>query len=102
MRDPTKSKSRDKGVATVLMMRLESERLPYALKLKDKVDRGDRLSDYDTRFLKRVVQESAEARRLAEKLPQYREVVAKMAQLYDEITRKGLENDRKSPPGSGG
>jgi hypothetical protein len=98
MRDPSKTKSRDRGVAQVLMMRLEAERLPYALKLKAKVDRGERLSDYDTRFLKRVMQESTEARNLAAKLPQYREVVAQMAQLYEEITRKGLENDRKSAP----
>ena len=90
---------RDKGVAQVLLMRLENERLPYALKLKDKVDRGERLSDFDTQFLKRVMQEGREARPLAAKLPQYQEVVNRMAALYEEITRKGAENETKAPPG---
>lgn len=101
MRDPTKTKSRDKGVAQVLLVRLETERLPYALKLKAKVDRGERLTEYDTSFLKRVMQESGEARKLAAKLPEYQEVVNRMAQLYEEITRKGLENDKKPAPGGG-
>jgi len=100
MRDPSKSKQRDKGTAQVLLMRLESTRLPYALKLKEKVDRGERLTDFDTRFLKRVMQEAGTARTLAVKLPEYQEVVARMTKLYDEITRKGLENERTAAPGS--
>jgi len=81
----------------VLLMRLESQRLPYALKLKDKVDRGERLTEFDTQFLKRVMQEGREARTLAAKLPQYQEVVTRMSNLYEEITRKGAENEQKSP-----
>ena len=98
MSDSDKNR-RDKGTAQVLMVRLESQRLPRALKLKEKVDRGERLSEFDTQFLKRAVQEGLEARRLAAKLPQYQEVVDRMAQLYDEITRKGAENEKKAAPG---
>lgn len=97
--DESRKKSRDKGVAQVLLMRLEAERLPYALKLKDKVDRGERLSDFDTQFLKRGIREGREARALAAKLPQYQEIVDRMAKLYDEITRKGAENEQKAAPG---
>jgi hypothetical protein len=93
----SRKKSRDLGVAQVLLMRLEAERLPYALKLKDKVDRGERLSPFDMQFLKRVMEEGREARNLAARLPQYQEVVTRMSQLYDEITRKGAENEQKSP-----
>jgi hypothetical protein len=97
----SREKSRDKGVAQVLLMRLEAERLPYALELKDKVDRGGRLSDFDTQFLKRAMTQGREARNLAAKLPQYQEIVDRMAQLYEEITRKGAENEQQAAPGSG-
>ena len=96
--DESRKKSRDKGVAQVLLMRLEAERLPYALKLKDKVDRGERLSDFDTQFVKRGIKEGREARALAAKLPQYQEIVDRMAKLYEEITRKGAENEQKAAP----
>lgn len=97
----SRTRSRDQGIAQVLLVRLENERLPYALKLKDKVDRGERLSDFDTQFLKRVLEEGREARSLAVKLPQYQEVVTRMTQLYDEITRKGAENEQKAAPNAG-
>jgi len=99
MSDSSKDR-RDKGTAQVLMMRLESQRMPRALKLKEKVDRGERLSEFDVQFLKQATQEGREARKLAEKLPQYQEVVNRMAALYDEITRKGAENEQKAAPGS--
>ena len=97
--DESRKKSRDKGVAQVLLMRLEAERLPYALKLKDKVDRGERLSDFDAQFVKRGITEGREARALAAKLPQYQEIVDRMAKLYEEITRKGAENEQKAASG---
>jgi hypothetical protein len=76
-------------------MRLNNERLPRALELKDKVDRGERLSDYDKDYLKRVVSEAGGARRAANKVPEYRELVKKMQSLYDEITSKALVNEQK-------
>ena len=98
MSDSSKDR-RDKGTAQVLMVRLESQRLPRALKLKEKVDRGERLTEFDTQFLKQATQEGREARKLAEKLPQYQEVVNRMAALYEEIARKGAENEQKAAPG---
>ncbi len=98
MRDTSKESRRDRGVAQVLLMRLENERLPFALKLKEKVDRGERLSSYDTQFLKRVSSESAEAKRLAERLPQYQDVVRRMGDLYEAISSKALENEKNPAP----
>lgn len=95
MVDLSREERRTRGTAYVLLMRLNNERLPRALQLKEIVDRGERLSEYDTSYLKRVLSEAGEVRRAANKLPEYRELVKKMQVLYDEITRKALENEQK-------
>lgn len=91
-----------RGTAYVLLMRLHNERLPRALELKQKVDRGERLSDYDQQYLKRVLSEADGVRRAANKLPEYHDLVKKMQTLYDEITSKALVNEQrpesKPPP----
>ena len=94
MRDPTRAKTKELGVIQVLLHRLNTYRMPYALELEAKVDRGERLSEFDTSFLKKVLEESKEARRLAAKHPEYEELVSKMTSLYSEIMRKGLENEQ--------
>ena len=89
---------RKRGTAQVLLMRLDNERLPRALALKALVDRGERLSDYDQIYLKRVLDEATAVRLAAAKQPEYRDLVEKLSALYDEITRKALENEQKPRP----
>ena len=91
----SREERRIRGTAYVLLMRLHNERLPRALELKAIVDRGERLSDYDKDYLKRVLSEAGEITRAANKLPEYHDLVKKMRSLYDEITSKALENEQK-------
>ena len=49
----------DAGLLAVLIERLESQRLPRALELKNKVDRGETIDEFDLAFL----QESSPTRR---------------------------------------
>ena len=46
--------SKDTGVKLALIERFKTQRLPRALALKEKVDRGELLSDQDLAFLERV------------------------------------------------
>lgn len=93
--DLSREERRTRGTAYVLLMRLNNERLPRALELKEKVDRGERLSDYDKEYLKHVLSEAGGVRRAANKLPEYQDLVKRMQTLYDEITSKALVNEQK-------
>jgi len=89
-------KERDEGVIMALLQRLESQRLPRALDLKEKVDAGETLSDYDIQFLAEVLSDASSMKPLLDRNPEYAELAARMLQLYREITEKSLENEKSA------
>ncbi|MGH8525087.1 MAG: hypothetical protein ACREXY_13015 [Gammaproteobacteria bacterium] len=88
--------SEDLGLITVLLQRMETQRLPRALALKDKVDRGGLLDDFDLGFLDEVFAETSNVRPLLAQHPEYQELAARMMHLYKQITDKALQNEKAS------
>ena len=86
--------SEDVGLVTVLLQRLETQRLPRALALKEKVDRGELLDDFDLGFLEEVFADTSSIRPFLAQHPEYQELAARMMHLYKEITDKALQNEK--------
>ena len=89
-------KSEDAGVIAVLVQRFESERLPRALDLKEKVDQGETLNDIDIAFLEQVLEDANKLGPLLERHDEYHKLVAQATSLYKEITDKALENEKSA------
>jgi hypothetical protein len=86
--------SKDIGVIAVLAKRMVEERLPKALALKERVDRGEVLNELDLAFLEQVVADANQARPLMKDNPRALEIAGRMLQLYKEISAKALENEK--------
>jgi hypothetical protein len=87
----------DAGTIQVLLNRLNEQRLPHALSLKDKVDRGETLDDYDIQFLKDVLEDAHGALALADRNPEFQPLVSRLLALYGDITSKAVDNEPKDP-----
>ena len=85
----------DAGVLAVIVKRMEEQRLPRALELKDKVDQGGLLDDADIDFLERVFADSSELKPLLARHPEHQDLAARIMNLYLAITTKALENEEK-------
>ena len=84
------------GVIVALMERFEKQRLPRLLELKEKVDRGNVLNESDIAFIEQVTQDAQRSKPLMDKHPEWHRFCATVVHLYEEITEKALENEKRS------
>jgi len=92
------STNKEAGVIQALVERLEKQRLPMALALKEKVDQGGLLSEADIAFLEEVLAGSAQLKPMLDTHPEWQDLAARMIGLYGEIIAKALENEQGAKP----
>jgi len=90
----------DQGIIQAIVDRLEKQRLPTALQLQEKVNRGETLNDMDLAFLENVFSDTQKIKSMLDKYPAWQPLAARMISLYNEITTKALENEQESGGGS--
>lgn len=87
-------KQAEEGVVEALIERFQAWRLPRALDIKEKVDRGETLDDFDIDFLQEVIKDAEEIKPYVDRRPDYQTLYTHAVGLYGEITKKGLENEQ--------
>jgi hypothetical protein len=92
------STDKEAGVIQALVERLEKQRLPMALAIKEKVDQGGLLNEADIAFLDEVFAGTAQLKPMLDSHPEWQDLAARMIGLYGEITAKALENEQGAKP----
>lgn len=79
-----------------LIERFENQRLPTALAIKKKVDKGEVLSEGDIAFLNQVFEDSEYIKPIIHNHPEWQPLFSRVVTLYTEIMDKALENEQGS------
>jgi hypothetical protein len=86
----------DTGVTIALVNRFTEQRLPKVMAIKERVEQGECLSEYDIKFLDEIIKDANRIGPLVDRNPEWQPLVVRAVSLYKEITEKALENEKKS------
>ena len=86
----------DEGLIEVILEKLEKQRLPRLLVLKEKVDSGCSLEDFDLDFLEISIADAKKTIPLINRHPEYQTLAAHVMCLFEDISAKALEIEKGS------
>jgi hypothetical protein len=82
------------GVEQALLAKLEQQVLPKTLGIQRRVEAGEKLTDSDITFLDNVLKGLSRDQAKVEKNPKWSTLYTRLIDLYNQITRKALENEQ--------
>ena len=83
----------DEGVLQALLERLSEQRLPRLLEMKAKVERGEKLENFEVTSLADALDAARSIKPLLERHPQYQPLAVKVLNLCTEIASKAATNE---------
>jgi hypothetical protein len=84
----------EQGIIITVVEHFEKLTLPRALDIKAKVDGGERLDDWDIKYLNAVLVGAEEIKCYVDRRPDLQQLYTRAINLYEEITEKALENEQ--------
>lgn len=83
----------DQGEITVLLERFESL-IPILLDVKERVQKGDTLSEFEITELSSMLKHASDIRGLLDRHPELQKIAVQVITLYNDITDAALKSER--------
>ena len=81
------------GIIQSLVQEFEQHRLPRLFRIKDKLDRGEAISDVDFEYLCKEIKDAGLAMHMTVNYPELRDFCLSMSHLYKQICDEALDNE---------
>lgn len=85
----------DLGLVQALLDELSKHTLPRTLDLKERVDRGELLDEFDQAFLEHALELATRIDTVMAHHSEYQSLAARVSHLYHKITAEALQNARR-------
>ena len=83
----------DEGVIEALLERITTVIIPKVMAIKAKIDRGEKLSDYDIQVLLQIYERNLRNREIFHRYPEYDKLETELMALYAKVIQSGLNNE---------
>ena len=83
------------GIIQSLVQDIERHRLPRLFRIKDKLDRGEVISDIDFEYLCKEIRDAGLAMHMTVNYPELQELCLSMSHFYKELCDEALDNEQR-------
>ena len=90
----TQSNPEDAKTLAVVIAKLTQEHIPRLKRMKERVERGEKLSDQEINDLKRIYDGTMKESRIVERNPEFMDITLRYVELYTTVLNKALENEQ--------
>jgi len=84
----------DTGIIQAILECFQKQRLPRVMEIKQKLDRGDTLNEFDIEYLSEAIHDNCGFIPYLGRHPEYESLVAKVIHYYKAITDEALSNEK--------
>ncbi len=86
----------DAGLAQVLLERFEKQRLPRISEIKQQLDKGNKLNEFDIEYLSEALHDARTLLPYLDRHPEYQALLSSVFHYYKLITDEALDNEKNS------
>lgn len=85
----------DTGIIQVILERFEKQRLPRMIEIKQRLDDGNTINEFELEYLSEAIHDARAILPLLERHPEYEPLLSRVFHYYKIICDQALNNEKK-------